>query len=216
MIIENYIKKIPSFNVKSSSGSHQIFKHWKGICNYTINVQNNEISTDSNILNFEDINIHDKNGNMLLFYIVNEWKSLLSFNDNKGVKSNLSLMIIDFINVLFNLYNEEKYKYKMEYKQFYYFIHSATYIDDIKDTIGQTEGIYEEYTEEGKEKSEEEKEALEDAMEEEGALDMEGDEIDYASLYDRNFSREPREDFQDFNLSYREYQNILSLNDYYS
>ena len=31
------------------------------------------------------------------------------------VKNNLCLMIIDFINILFELYNEEKYKYNIDY-----------------------------------------------------------------------------------------------------
>lgn len=214
-IIENYRKKILSFNISSSSGSHQIFKHWKGICESTIVEDIKDISTDTNTINYEDINNIDKNGNMLLFYIINEWNSLLKYNDGSSVKSNLCMLLIDFINTLFELYNEEKYKYKIEYKEFYYFIHSATYIDEIKDTMGQTEGVYEEYVDENKQLTDEEKDAMEDAEEEEGALDMEGDEIDYATMYDRNFDREPREDFGEFDLSYREYQNILSLNNYY-
>ncbi len=215
-LVETYRKKIISFNVSSSSGSHQIFKHWKGITeNITID-NTNDLSNDGNTINFEDISNVDKNGNMLLFYIINEWKALLSFNESKGVKTNLCLLLIDFINMLFDLYNEEKYKYKMEYKEFYYFIHSATYIDDIKDTMGITEGIYEEYVDENKQLTDEEKDAIEDAEEEDGALDVEGDEVDYATMYDRNFDMEPRKDFESFDLSYREYKNILSLNDYYS
>jgi len=82
--------------------------------------------------------------------------------------------------------------------------------------MGITEGIYEEYVDENKQLSEEEKDAIQDAEEEDGALDIEGDEVDYASMYDRNFDMEPRTDFDSFDLSYREYKNILSLNDYYS
>ena len=150
---------------------------------------------------------------MLLFYIIDEWKQLIEFNDNKIIKSNICLFIIDFINIIFDLYNEEKFKYNMEYKQFYYFIHSATYIDSIKDTIGITEGIYEEYVDENKEISEEEKEAMENAKEEEDALDVEGDEIDYASRYDRNADLEPPEDFLNPEMTYREYTHILSIYD---
>jgi hypothetical protein len=215
-LVELYRKKITNLNVTSQNGSHQIFKHWKGITEITKIDKINEVPIENNTINYEKVNKYDKNGNMLLFYIIDEFTSLLEFNDNKTNKSNLCFLIIDFINVLFELYNEEKLKYKMEYKQFYYFIHSATYIDSVKDTIGITEGVYEEFVDETKEISEEEKEALEDAKEEEDALDVEGDEIDYAAFYERNDERGVDNDFSEGEFTYREYKHILSINDYYS
>jgi adenylate kinase family enzyme len=210
-IVEIYKKKILTLNISSQSGQHSIFKHWKGITKITKVDKIDDVNIDTNTVEYEKINKYDKNGNMLLFYIIDEWKHLIEFNDNKIIKSNICLFIIDFINLIFDLYNEEKYKYKMDYKQFYYFIHSATYIDAVKDTIGITEGVYEEYVDETKQMTEEEKEALEDAKEEEDALDVEGDEIDYASRYDRNADLEPPEGFLNPELTYREYTHILSI-----
>jgi hypothetical protein len=211
-LVELYRKKINNLNITSSTGSHQVFKHWKGICEITKVDKIKDVTIDNNTINYEKVNNYDNNGNMLLFYIIDEWTSLLEFNENKTNKSSLCLLIIDFINVLFDLYNEEKFKYKMDYKQFYYFIHSATYIDSVKDTIGETEGIYEEFVDENKELSEEEKEALEDAQEEEDALDVEGDEIDYAAFYERNNDRSLDDNFNEGEFTYRDYKHLLSSN----
>jgi hypothetical protein len=215
-LVELYRKKVNNLNVTSSNGSHQVFKHWKGISEITKIDNIKDVTIDNNTINYEKINKYDENGNMLLFYIIDEWTSLLNFNENKMNKSSLCFLIIDFINVIFELYNEEKFKYNMEFKQFYYFIHSATYVDSIKDTVGITEGVYEEFVDENKEVTEEEKEALEDAIEEEGALDVEGDEIDYAAFYERNDERGIDNQFSEGEFTYRDYKHILSINDYYS
>jgi hypothetical protein len=209
-LVELYKKKISTFNISASSGAHQIFKHWKGITEITKLNKLDDINIDTNTINFEKVNTYDMNGNMLLFYIINEWKSLIDFNDNKLVKQNLCFLIIDFINILFDLYNEEKYKYKMDYKQFYYFIHSVTYIDALKDTIGETAGVYEEFVDESKELTEEEKDALEDAKEEDDALDVEGDELDFASIYDRNGDRGVDDDFIEPEFTYRDFRHLVS------
>jgi hypothetical protein len=126
-------------------------------------------------------------------------------------------LIVDFINVAFDLYNEDKFNFDIDFKQFYYFIHSATYIDELKDIMGVTEGVYEELLDEEKELTEEEKDALENAKEEEDAMDVEGDEIDYIATYDKNIERHPDNIDIDslFNISYREYKTQISTNEYY-
>jgi hypothetical protein len=216
-IIEKYYKKLSSMSISNEKDQHQIFKHWKGIDEITKIKDSTIINIDSksNIITNDNLNMNNPNGMLLLFYICTEITNLILFNSDKTIRQNICLMIIDFIDMLFNLYNEEKYIHNIEYKKFYYFIHSATYIDNVKDIMGETEGIYSELVEE---LTEEEKkaraDAKEDADEEGDALDMEDDEVNYEGDLDREVNRTSDIDmdllhdysFQDFIESTKEYK----------
>jgi hypothetical protein len=214
-IVEKYSKKIGSIELSDEDGSNVIFKHWKGVTDILIptKVKNIEIPYPS--ININYINENDKNGLLLHFYVIDNLYNLCKYNESNHFLSNL---IIDFINVVFDLYNEDKFNFDIDFKQFYYFIHSATYIDELKDVMGVTEGVYEELQDEDKELTEEEKDALEDAKEEEDALDVEGDEIDYLATYDRIIDRAPDNVDIDslFSISYGEYKLQISTDEYYS
>lgn len=207
-LVEKY-KKIESIELSDDDGTNIIFKHWKGVTDILIpiKVKNQDIPYPSISLNY--INQNDKNGLILHFYIVNNLYNICKYNESNH---SIIKLVVDFINVVFDLYNEDKFNFDIDFKQFYYFIHSATYIDELKDVMGVTEGVYEELQDEEKELTEEEKDALEDAKEEEDALDVEGDEIDYLATYDRIIERQPDNMNIEslFNISYREYQMQVS------
>jgi len=214
-LVEKYNKKIGSIELSDDDGSNIIFKHWKGVTDILIPNKINNIELPYPSININFINQNDNNGKLLHFYIIDNFYNICLYNQNNHLVAKL---IVDFINVIFDLYNEDKFNFDIDFKQFYYFIHSATYIDELKDVMGVTEGVYEELLDENKELTEEEKDALEDAKEEDDAMDIEGDEIDYLATYDKIIERQPDNIDIDslFNISYREYKSQISTNEYYS
>jgi hypothetical protein len=192
-LIEKYGKKLTELNTVSQKGTHLVFKHWKNYSDNMIPNINNigEIDTDKlNIINYEKLNKLDDNGNLILFYFINELIKLYKYNENKVIRMNLTSLIIDYININYGIYNEEKTQNNKDYKRFLYIINSDLYLDEIKDKIGETEGIYEESVDpDKKELTQEEQDALDDANEEDNALDVEGGEYDYEAGYERNLER---------------------------
>lgn len=189
-LIEKYNKKIKEINLTSQTGNHLILKHWKNLINSLIIEVDNNIEINSNTINYDKINKIDYNGNLILFYFINEIIKMYKYNDNKILKINLTLLIIDYININFEMFNEEKIQNDKDYKRFWYVINSQTYINEIKDKVGETEGIYEEAIDmDKKELTQEEIDSIDDANEEDNALDVENNEIDYEAGYERNLER---------------------------
>jgi hypothetical protein len=205
-LVETYTKKIQKINLSNDSNEHTIFKHWKGIYDITTSdIEKQTLNIENNIIRTDELNIIDKSGNILLFYIINEFKKLLNYNiKSKNIICN---MLIDFINSYYSIYFEEHHENNIDYKRFNYIINSQTYVNEIMDKIGDTEGIYEEYRDPDKVLSQEEQEALDDAKEVDEALDVEGDEVDYASFYDHNLDLEPTERYIESiqNYSFQDY-----------
>lgn len=210
---EKYSKKMIKLDTVSQKGTHLIFKHWKNYSdNIFINTKNEDIEIKNNMINYEKINKLDQNGNLLLFYFINELIKLYKYNDDKSIRINLTALIIDYININFSIYNEDKTQNNKDYKRFIYVINSALYLDEIKDKIGETEGIYEEAVDpDKKEISTEEQEALDDAKEEDDALDVEGGEYDYEAGYERNLERPLDPDFvKNFEYNYLDYYALVN------
>ena len=152
---------------------------FENILNKTLN-----ISTDIKLLSSEDVSMYDYNGNVILFYIVNEMKKIIEINDDKFIKETMGYFLLDIIVRLYNETNEDTDLTNTEIKRFKYAlqIQDEREIDEIS---GTTEGFYEEYKEPDAEISDETKELLEDDMAEDEGFDMEEpddyDNVDYVS-----------------------------------
>ena len=97
---------------------------------HIIKLKNTEITY--NIFN----NWYDKytdDGNILLYYILNEFLILLNNNKYNYTKILLTFLIIEFIDIMFDLYNTDLLKKDLIIKRFYYILDSCTYIDNIDD-----------------------------------------------------------------------------------
>jgi len=208
-LIEKYSKKLSNINIVNQNGSHLAFKHWKNFADNITSLYDNAINIDSNILIYEKINKYDNNGNYILFYFVNELNKLYEYNKDKSIKMYLSSLILDFININYNIYNEEKIQIDKDLRRFYYVINSVLYINEIKDKVGETEGIYEEAIDgDKKEISEEEQNKMDDDNEEQEALDVEGNEYDYEAYYERNLERGLDDSFvENYKYDYLDYIN---------
>jgi hypothetical protein len=140
-LIEKFSKKLTELDLVSQKGTHLVFKHWKNfsenvVTNVTdLNELNDNIDKNISIINFEKLNKFDSNGNLILFYFINELIKLFKYNDNKVIRMNLTALIIDYININFSIYNEEKTQNNKDYKRFWYIINSALYLDEIKDKV---------------------------------------------------------------------------------
>jgi hypothetical protein len=210
-LVEKYSKKLSQINLVSQSGSHLILKHWKNFSdNLSIDIKDIDINTTT--INFEKINKFDMNGNLLLFYFINEINKLFKYNDNKIIKTHITSLIIDYININFGIYNEEITQNDKDYKRFWYVINSSLYIDEIKDKVGETEGIYEEAIDpDKKEVSQEEQDAMDDANEENDAMDIEGNEYDYEAGYERSMERPFDDGFvENYEFTFMDYHNNIN------
>lgn len=179
--IVNYKKKLNDVKLIGEKGEHQVFKHWKGVTRgiFAEEIKQTKFNFEEHkIINSEDINKIDSNGNLILFFIVKEFTKLLQYNSNKFIKASIISFILDFINNVFNLFNTERLSNNIDIKRFYYLIHSTTYVNEIAEKSGvkNIEGIYSEYMEEDREITQEERDSNDDALEEQEALDMESDD----------------------------------------
>ena len=189
-LVEKYGLKLNQIKLINQTGNHLILKHWKNFSD-NIDIEIKDIDVNLTTINYEKISKIDTNGNLILFYFINEINKLFKFNDNKIIKSNITSLIIEYININFNIYNEEIIQNDKNFKRFWYVINSSLYIDEIKDKVGETEGIYEEAIDtDKKEISQEEQDAIDDANEENDAIDVEGNEYDYEAGYERLLERD--------------------------
>jgi len=207
--VVNYKKKINDVKITGENGEHQIFKHWKGVVRgiFAQEITQTKFNFEEHkIINSEEINKIDKNGNLILFFIVKEFTKFLQYNSNKFIKASLISFILDFINTSFNIFNTERLSNNIDIKRFYYLINSQTYVNEIveKSGIKNVEGIYSEYVEDDREITQEEKDNLDDAIEEQEALDIES-EYQYEDEYERVQEWEPSREII-YNPSYQAYQ----------
>ena len=208
-LIEKYSKRLSNINLVNQNGSHMILRHWKNFCDNIVSSYNDTMNIDTNIINYEKINKYDINGNQILFYFVTELNKLYEYNNSKNIRIYLSSLILDFVNINYNIYNEEKIQIDKDLRRFYYVINSVLYLNEIKDKVGETEGIYEESVDpEKKENTQEDQDKIDDDNEEAEALDVEGNEYDYEAYYERNLDRGFDEGFvENYTYNFMDYIN---------
>jgi hypothetical protein len=208
-LLEKYRKKLQNIQLYDANKEHKVFKHWKAIYNYVPkNPIQEEIKLD-NIISSDDITLVDHFGNSILYYIISEFTKLLNYNTNKYLKTLISNLLIEFINIIFNLFNIESLNSNLDYQRFTVSLQSSMYMQNIEEQHSLdniVSGIYDEYKEEEKPDQEdsnkeekEEKEEKEDNEEEAQALDIDVDmedfdkdvdgELDYQSINEGDMSR---------------------------
>lgn len=188
ILLNKYQKKLGNINLVDNKGNHKIFKHWKAIVHnvFSESLEDKVINIGNNrLINAEEISKYDTNSTLLLYYIVLEISKLIDYNQNKFIKSNAIMFIIEFINITFNLFNTEELFNTLDIKRFLYIINSHGYLYDIEQKghgLSDTEGIYEEYRDPDEIESENQMDEDEDAEEEAQALDVDmsyDDALDY-------------------------------------
>ena len=179
IIVEKYRKKINDIQITDSSGKNNIFQSWKSIISgiYTGDITDIRGDMEENkTINLDDINKIDHGGNIILYFITDELTKLLKYNPNKFIKINVAQFVVEFIEIVFELFNMEKLSNNVDIKRFEYILESATYIQEISDKVTglkEIEGMYDEYKESEQEITPEDKEQQTDILEEQDAIDVE-------------------------------------------
>ena len=212
-LVDKYSSKLNKIILRDEQTKQKVFKKWdsiktnlffENISDKTIN-----LNTKSKYFYVDDINSYDYNGNIILYYIIEQLTSLIEFNSNKFTKVTIIYLIIDIINHEHSLFNIDNRNTNFEIQRFNYLISSKTYIYDIEE-IGhgiesETYGFYEEFKDPDEQVPEEEIEKIEDAKEEEGALDMDVEidyEIDYTDGVNVNVEQNSNVDTEDYSPHY--------------
>jgi hypothetical protein len=85
--------------IKDKNKKNRVFKKSEQILNTIyfkpINSEKINIDITNKFINAPDLNIFDKSGNLLLFYMLTELTKLLDYNDNKFNKKNIAFMLIN-------------------------------------------------------------------------------------------------------------------------
>lgn len=194
--INDYMNKLKHVTVYDPQHKHKIFKLWQTVTdqisfktleNKTINFDVNETS-----VSIEEFHKYDYHGNLLLFYIINEFSKLLNYNQNKIIKQHLATFLIDFINNVFREYNTDHLMKLLDIRRFKYLLDSRKYSIVLEkmnyDSEEYSAGIYGEYKDPSEEITKEELRENAEIKEEAEALDIEDDELDYEDIYDANYS----------------------------
>lgn len=147
--IEKYRQSLGNMRLTNDNKKQRAFKHWEKI---TTNITYVPPKTDINIdisskyIEAESLSNLDYHGNLLLYYITNEMKRLISYNKNRFVKTGIIQLLIEIISQVFDSVNIEYWESKTSIKQFKYALSSSRYQYDIeKAGHGLGDGVYGEY-----------------------------------------------------------------------
>jgi hypothetical protein len=202
-IVAKHKNKTSKMILKNSQTKEKVFKGWSAIkyslffqelTNKTIN-----LNTESNYFLADDINLYDYNGNIILYYIIEELYKLITINTNKFIKISIIYMILDIIDGAHNIFNKEIRTTDSELKRFNYILSSRSYIYNVEEKghglEGDTDGFYGEYKDADDPDDPDDVAKREEAQEEIDAIDMDVDmdyEIDYLDGVNMNtkFSNE--------------------------
>jgi len=189
----NYLFEVEKYNRKlmgviTKLEDFKIFKRWQLIIkhiHYQEKIKQINIDTKNNLLSLDDVHDSDYSGNLILYYFISNLTKLIEMNKNKFIKENLTLFIIEFINIMFKTYNDDYYKSNKEIQRFKSILESSEYFREIEG-FGMDEytvGLYGEYQDPDDVKSKEEQEADEEAKAENEGYDMDG-HVDMEDYYD--------------------------------
>jgi hypothetical protein len=191
-LVDKYRKKLKNINVQDDNNKHKVFKHWKGVTRgiFVENFDDKYFNFTSDLIESDNISRYDAQSNMILYYIIHEFSSLLKFNKEGFIRTNICNFLVEFIDKIFFKYNTDHLNVNNEIKRFMYVISSSGYL---KETEEQTktetpQGFYEEYVDTEEEPTEDDLERKIDEEEEHEALDLDMDygdiEEGFASAYE--------------------------------
>lgn len=185
--IENIVNKYAKMIMNASIGPNQVaFEDWNSLRQlfqyWKVNWQETNIRVTENFfVNSEMINYYDIASSMMMFYLVEQFSSIIRINTEPILKTSLVQLIIEMVNYIFNLYNVDMFKNAPEIKRFDYILSATEYTIDLlrkgqglvesrelEKELDETQADVDEL-----ETSKKEKEEIDDLKEEAEALDVE-------------------------------------------
>lgn len=206
--IDKYRKSLKNIKL-DDKGNNRIFKSYEKISTYiTYKSPKKDINLDINskYISAESLTMLDYQGNLLLYYIVNELKRLIYYNKNRFVKTNVIQMIVETITNVFDSINMEYWNSKLSIKRFKYILEYSIQDYDIQENY-DLEGVYGEYVDKDDEVSRETLEERYDNIEEAEALDVDMDsENETDMLYDSDYNLS-----RSYSMTEGDYQNLQAM-----
>ncbi|AGD92321.1 hypothetical protein LBA_00403 [Megavirus lba] len=196
-IVTKYYTILREFNLGENNTA---FDDWNYLRNDFVQKsvewnKTNVKASDIKYVNIDIINYYDIASSQIMYYLVNEIKSIIESNTDKIVKTNLCQMFIEIIVYTYNLYHEDIYNESMDLKRYEYILYGSEYMIDI---LKQGQGL--EQSRELEEQIDDtepdidnlvpdvgEPDEIEDLREEAEALDIEGD---YYAEEDEDYAQE--------------------------
>ena len=194
-IIYNKFQKKLDTNIttisKEKNNLHLFLKYMGVIQNYLPFIKLNETVDYTPNIDFNVIIKHDFSTNLVLNYIIDEINRLINYNQNKVIKTNLVLFIMEITWKLFNLTNYNITMFDREVSIFNQILYTSEFYletqtqDMLLDAI-DFYGTVKDVSEMNEEERDKYKEELEDDIEEEQAIDYGDTEVDAEGLFDLN------------------------------
>ena len=135
-------------NKNKENKSDRFLSKWKVIKNNiffeSLNTKIVNLDPSVNFLEASEISTYDYSGNLILFYIINEFTQLINYNDDKYIKINLVYFILDIINKIYDNFNMEQNIMNTEIKRFSYILSGMEYAEQVNEMSTETEGLYDE------------------------------------------------------------------------
>ena len=137
--LDRYRSILTTMEIRDKNKKNRVFKKSEQILNTIyfkpINSEKINIDITNKFINAPDLNIFDKSGNLLLFYMLTELTKLLDYNDNKFNKKNIAFMLINIFIESFNNYNVEFLLEKHDLKRFTYMLELGDYATNITESV---------------------------------------------------------------------------------
>ncbi|VBB18301.1 hypothetical protein YASMINEVIRUS_764 [Yasminevirus sp. GU-2018] len=199
-LVDKYRKKLKSVHVKDDNNKHRVFKHWKGITRgvYVENFDDKYFNFESDLVEADNISRYDAQSNMILYYLVREFSTLVKYNQEGFMRTNVCNFLVEFIDRIFFRYNTEHLHVNNDIKRFMYILSSTGYLRETEEQIkAETpQGFYEEYVDADEEPTEEDLERQIDDEEEQEALDVDMDAGDMEEGVPSGYDRQAEIDME--------------------
>lgn len=134
-IVQLYQKKLKKIFISSKDSPITVFTRWKKIESSVFfkSIENKviNIGQKEKWVNYKTLANYDYHGNLLLFYMVKEMNNLLSYNQDKFVRTNLAFLLINIIKNSYNLYNKDNIKNDIQIQRFKHILSARAYLFDI-------------------------------------------------------------------------------------
>lgn len=198
IIIKKYADKLSNIVTTNKDNEYSFLKDWEEVKNklffQELGDKDINIDPDATYISVDEASNYDYHGNVILFYIIKEFKKLIDYNPTKHIKISIVYFIFDMINQFHDSFNDEFKVNNLEIKRFNKIISSKAYIFDVQEKghgihdsqseqlSGKTEGFYGDYVDEDDVVDSDEEERRDIDREEFEAIDVDG-EIDYQIDY---------------------------------
>lgn len=197
-LVSKYAKTIKNLKLGTKDDAFSDWNLIRSLFSYKpINWEETNVRANNNMyVNADLINYYDIASNIMMYYVINEFLSIIDSNSEKMNKINIAQMYVEIIVHLHSIYNIDPYKNSMEFKRFEQILNGSEILVDILrkgQGLMQSKEIEEELDDtrpdliEETELTEEQQEELEDLKEEAEALDVEGD---YYAEEDEDYAQE--------------------------